>query len=173
MSTPTLPKLEENGLTIAGPEAPGREVQDVKGEPASPTVRAIALLLITGVGLSAAVLASGFQYAANVKAWDVKLTRYQALAGWFRDHAPPDSRPLVVDPPAYAYAGGGSSLVTPDDGVEAAVALARRYGARYLTLEPAHPRAFHDFYEGRASDPRLVPVGELDRCKIWAIRIEQ
>lgn len=129
--------------------------------------------VLLGAFLLAAVLASGFQYAANVKAWDNKLDRYRALVGWFRDNAPPDSRPIVVDPPAFAYAGGGSSLVTPDDGIEAAVAIARRYGARYLTLESAHPQAFHDLYEGRASDPRLVLVGEQDRFKLWAIRIEQ
>jgi hypothetical protein len=71
---------------------------------------------------------------------------------------------MVGDPPGYWYHGGGPSIAVPNEPVETVLAVADRYGARYLVLDRNRPRPLVSLYEGIETHPRLnlveTPVGD-------------
>jgi hypothetical protein len=68
---------------------------------------------------------------------------------------------MVGDPPGYWYYGGGLSIVVPNEPVETTLAVADRYGARYLVLDANRPAPLAALYEGAATHPRLSLVTSL------------
>ena len=114
---------------------------------------------VFGVGLvGMALLVSGFVYYQKV----VVETRqqgssapYSHLVEWLHAEGQGDAIVMVGDPPGYWYHGGGSSIVVPNEPVETVLAVADRYGARYLVLDHNRPRSLVSLYEGKDIHPRL------------------
>jgi hypothetical protein len=78
---------------------------------------------------------------------------------------------MVLDPPAFAYLDGpGYYVVAPSDGLDAARAVARRYGVRYWALDPLHARSQDDLYSGRVHLPWLKRVAFVDGDAIYEFR---
>lgn len=87
------------------------------------------------------------------------------LASWFQEHAEPESLVMLTNPPAYSYASGRPSVVTPTDGLEALFAVSDRYAVSYLALEPAYAHVLGLDCAALALHPRMEQVGTLgDTC---------
>lgn len=129
------------------------------------------------VYLGLAVALSGalslFLIAANAHAWDATARAY-ADAGRVvaRDAArqtPEVAAPvvMVVDPANFYYETGEHAVMLPDQPLPVMAAVARRYGARYLVLEPAHSAAQNDLWSGRQTSPLLTPIWSGPGIKLY------
>ena len=121
---------------------------------------------VFGVGLVAlALLVSGFVYyraVAQPTTSQTGYTGYSQLVDWLNDSGQLEQVIMVGDPPGYWYAGGGPSIMLPNEPVETVLTVADRYGARYLILDHNRPEALASFYERTVVHPRLSPVYEFD-----------
>jgi hypothetical protein len=118
---------------------------------------------VVGLGL----LMSGFLYYQKVvvepSAREGAAT-YSDLVDWLEAEGQGEAVVMVGDPPGYWYHGGGPSIAVPNEPVETVLAVADRYGARYLVLDRNRPRPLVSLYEGIETHPRLnlveTPVGD-------------
>jgi hypothetical protein len=94
--------------------------------------------------------------------WGADRDTRQAVARRLADVAGPDDRLMSADPGAYRYYTGLGGVVTPQDPLETAEAVARAYGIRWLVLEPGHiVDSLAPVYLGLTPVPDwLVPVHE-------------
>jgi len=89
--------------------------------------------------------------------WSQSDRQYMAITLALQElGAGPEQRVLVNNPPGYNLASGGEALVIPDGDVATLLAVARRYGANYLVLEPNHVTGLNDLYKHPGSIPGLV-----------------
>ena len=120
---------------------------------------------VFGVGLVAlAVLVTGFVYypaEAQPTTSQTGYTVYGQLVDWLNARGHTEQVVMVADPPGYWYAGGGPSIAVPNEPVETVLAVADRYGARYLVLDANRPSPLAQLYEGNVSHPRLPTVHTL------------
>jgi hypothetical protein len=65
---------------------------------------------------------------------------------------------MVADPANYFVDTGQPAIVIPDQGLPVMLAAARRYGARYLVLEPVHSPAQDALWSCRQRTPLLTPL---------------
>lgn len=84
--------------------------------------------------------------------------------------APSDGIVIVRNPPGYNIVTGRAAIALPTGGIASVLAVAERYDARYLVLEPLgttgdlrelydHPDRFPEFiYLGEADDDRLYEI---------------
>ncbi len=121
---------------------------------------------VFGVGLVAlAVLVSGFVYCRGVAQPTTSqpgYTVYGQLVGWLNARGHIEHVVMLGDPPGYCYAGGGPSIVLPNEPVDTVLTVADRYGARYLILDHNRPEALAPLYEGSGVHPKLSPIYEFD-----------
>ncbi len=111
------------------------------------------------VGL--ALLISGFLFYQGVIAgtrWRGEAP-YRHLVEWLAAQSELQAVVMVGDPPGYWYHGGGPSIVVPNEPVETLLAVADRYGARYLVLDSNRPGPLASLYEGIETHPRLRLIG--------------
>ncbi len=114
---------------------------------------------VFGVGLvGMALLVSGFVSYQKV----VVETRqqgsgasYSHLVEWLHAEGQGDAIVMLGDPPSYWYHGGGPSIVVPNEPVATLLAVADRYGARYLVLDHNRPGPLASLFEGAETHPRL------------------
>lgn len=79
---------------------------------------------------------------------------------------------IVRNPPGYFLASGRSSISLPFGDESTILAVAQRYGARYLVLEKTGTfDAIQDLYDDPQSHPSFAFIGEVDEAKLY--RIEQ
>lgn len=142
------------------------------------------------VGL--AILVTGFIYQARVlgdgglsdPAWNHDDAVYGQIAVWLEENAPPEAAVLVNNAPSFHYHSRHHShrpcLSIPNEELETVIAVAHRYGARYLVLERDHPRPLQTLYLGeylgeeKGADPGLSLVLTLesasgDPVKVYSI----
>ncbi|MCL5257125.1 MAG: hypothetical protein M1319_04940, partial [Chloroflexi bacterium] len=106
--------------------------------------------------LHASVLLSIGFTARMSSTWDEHLDKYQAIGQWFEDKGLASQTVMIVDPPGYYYATGQRSIVLSNDPVETDIALAAKYGAKYLVLEEARPDALTALYEEQSYPDLLL-----------------
>ncbi len=124
---------------------------DWRGRPALPFLR-----LFTALGLGVAVLLTGTALAAQLPTWDDDAQTFQSLEAQLQSTgADPNAIVLVTNPPGYYAATGRPAIAIPDGGPQTLLAVAARYGARYLWLGPHHPDELAALYNAPASVPRL------------------
>jgi hypothetical protein len=120
---------------------------------------------VFSVGLvGMALLVSGFVYYQKVVIQTRQQgsgTPYRHIVEWLHTEGQSDAIVMVGDPPGYWYHGGGPSIVVPNEPVETLLAVADRYGARYLVLDHNRPQPLVSFYEGKETHPRLSLVETL------------
>jgi hypothetical protein len=114
---------------------------------------------VFGIGIvTLALMVSGFLYYQGVVAgtrWRGEDTAHSRLVGWLNARGEGEVMVMVGDPPGYWYHGGGPSIVVPNEPIETVLAVADRYGARYLVLDRNRPRPLALVYEGTQTHPRL------------------
>jgi hypothetical protein len=111
-----------------------------------------------------ALLVSGLLYYQGVvldTRWREDEVGYGHLVEWLNARDEGEAVVMVGDPPGYWYHGGGPSIVVPNEPAETALAVADRYGARYLILDHNRPRPLASLYEGKETHPRLHLVETL------------
>ncbi|GAB4536638.1 MAG: hypothetical protein Kow0063_22400 [Anaerolineae bacterium] len=116
-----------------------------------------------------ALLVSAFVYYQKLvvdPAWRQGALSYTHLAEWLESEGQAEAVVMVGDPPGYWYYSGGPSIVVPNEPLETVLAVADRYGARYLVLDRNRPRPLAALYEGEETHPRLSLVETLigDLC---------
>ncbi|MDZ4159889.1 MAG: hypothetical protein U1B80_08875 [Anaerolineaceae bacterium] len=79
----------------------------------------------------------------------------------------PDDLIMVNNPPGLFAATGRSSVVIPDEDVSALLAAARRYGVRYLVLDPNHGAGLAHIYSNPRDLPGLRYLGSIADSHIF------
>ncbi len=74
----------------------------------------------------------------------------------------PEQRVLVNNPPGYYLASGGEGLVIPDGDLATLLAVAQRYHAEYLVLEPNHVTGLNWLYQNPGSLAGLEYLKNMD-----------
>lgn len=108
------------------------------------------------VGL--ALVVTGFAYSQRVllnDRWSQTDRAYPAVARWVEQQGSGEVV-MIGNPPAYRYHGGGLSVIVPNEPVEVTLAVADRYGARFLVLDRNTPPPLREHYTARPFHPRLV-----------------
>jgi hypothetical protein len=120
---------------------------------------------VFGIGLvGLALLVTGFLYYRGVIVGTRKQgedAAYSHLVEWLETEGQTGAVVMVGDPPGYWYHGGGPSIVVPNEPVEIALAVADRYGARYLVLDRNRPAPLASLYKGADIHPRVHLVETL------------
>ncbi len=134
------------------------------------------------VGL--AVLVSGFVYQGRVlgrgglsdPAWNHDDAVYHQIAAWLGENAPPEAAVLVNNAPSFHYHSHRPCLSIPNEELETVIAVARRYGARYLVLEQNHPRPLQALYLSEEEEPYpglnlILTLGDVsgEPVKVYSI----
>jgi len=81
--------------------------------------------------------------------------RYLQMSNWLNARHEPDLLVMIGDPPGWWYISGIPAIVVPNEPLETVVAVARRYGARYLALDANRPAPLAAFYDGVQTHPDL------------------
>ncbi len=120
---------------------------------------------VFSIGLIAlALLVTAFLYYQGVVVgtrWRGAGATYGHLVEWLEAEGQAREVVMVGDPPGYWYHDGGPSIVVPNEPVETVLAVADRYGARYLVLDRNRPRPLGLLYEGTETHHRLHLVEKL------------
>lgn len=128
--------------------------------------RAVIATAILVVTLGAVVTL--FYAATNGPSWDDDYNYSRNLGDWFKRRNLSESVIIVGEPLSYYYATGQPAIGQASDGLEANLAAAKRYGAKYLVLGSQHYDAMHPVYLAKqAKGLRLVD--EFDGNQIYLI----
>jgi 4-amino-4-deoxy-L-arabinose transferase-like glycosyltransferase len=121
---------------------------------------------VFGIGIvGLALLVSGFLYYQEVigePRRQEEAVTYLRLVEWLEAESQRDAVVMVGNPPGYWYQGGGPSIVVPNEPVEMVLAVADRYGARYLILDHNRPTPLDPLYTGTKAHPRLALAYTFD-----------
>jgi len=88
--------------------------------------------------------------------WNQRDLDYAELGDWLADQEAAQAVVMVGDAPGFTWHTGHIAIAVPNEPLETILAVAGRYGARYLVLDDARPRTTDELYAGRMSDPRLI-----------------
>ncbi len=129
------------------------------------------------IGLSA--ILSTFLVLVNAHTWDATAAAYAraghliaADAARAPVHQGASARGnnlvvMVVDPANYYVDTGQHAIMVPDQGIPTMAAVAERYGARYLVLEPAHSPAQNALWSGTQHTPLLTLLWSGPGLKVY------
>ena len=80
---------------------------------------------------------------------------------------------IVRNPPGYFLASGRPSISLPFGDESTILAVAKRYGARYLILEKSGTfDSIQDLYQNPEGNPSFKYLGEVDRARLYRIEPE-
>ncbi|MBN1135660.1 MAG: glycosyltransferase family 39 protein [Anaerolineae bacterium] len=102
---------------------------------------------------------AGALAGANRNGWNQREAGYGEIGRWLADHSGGDPRGLVVmagDAPGLTWHTGYLAIAVPNEPLDTVLAVADRYGARYLILDDFRPRTTDPLYDGTAAHPRLA-----------------
>jgi hypothetical protein len=112
-------------------------------------------------GVAAAVLAvllSVYVTAQKLLSWQRADAVYQQVGRWLARERGAGESVMVANPPAFWYHTGCPAVVVPNGDVEVLLAVADRYGVRYVLLDRNRPAALAGLYAQEQLHPRLQPV---------------
>lgn len=132
-------------------------------------------MLVLAAGFSLVFLAGRVFGAtsaiANVQTgWDAPAERYTRIGASLQDLGISGEASLMVNnPPGFYLAAGRPSLAVPDGSPETLLAVARRYGACWVLLEPDHPVGLAALYAGPDTAPGLAYVAQLEDAHLLQV----
>ncbi len=94
------------------------------------------------------------------RGWDDAYNYSRQVGQWFLQHKLDSDVIMVGEPLSFRYANGLTAIPLASDGVEANLAAARRYGAKWLELGQVHYSSLDKLYEQKTA-PGLVLVTTL------------
>jgi hypothetical protein len=132
--------------------------------------RAFAIFRASLVGIT--VLMTVAIFALRVLPnWEREDGHYAAVESLLvQQGAPSDAIIIVRNPPGYNIVTGRPAIALPAGGIPALLAVAERYDARYLILEPAGTsEALKTIYENPYQSPKFIYLGESDGNRLYEI----
>ncbi len=104
--------------------------------------------------------------------WEESTNHYRAIEKELQDMGVGiDEIVMVKDPPDYAAANNRPAIVIPDGDFETLMAVASRYGARYILLEEDHSNGLDDLYLSPESVwPGIEYVDKVDETLLFEIQ---
>ena len=106
--------------------------------------------------------------------WNRRDRGYAEIGTWLDEHGAAQAVVMVGDAPGFSWHTGHLSIAIPNEPLDTILAVADRYGARYLVLDDARPRTTDELYAGRIASPRLVlrhtTGNEKDPRQLYEIR---
>jgi hypothetical protein len=126
-------------------------------------VRNIGLIIVGGFVVASIGL--GVRAAGE---WDSRFRAYADVAAWFRGKGISDPV-MVVDPPGYYYVSGTPAIVVANNDLDTTWQVCRRYGVRYLLLEPAFPEPWLPLWNDPNASSRFAFVDQVGDIKIFRV----
>lgn len=123
----------------------------------------------TVIAVGFAVVLSAALAVKAIQGWDDRYNEYREVASWLQGRTTDGETVMVVDPLRYYYVAHRPSIVFTNDGVSSTIELARRFNARYLVLEPGHPKPLNDLFAGREDNPALRLEQTIGDFKIYRV----
>ena len=106
--------------------------------------------------------------------WNQRDRGYAEIGTWLDGQGAAQAVVMVGDAPGFTWHTEHRSIAIPNEPLDTILAVADRYGARYLVLDDARPRTTDDLYAGRTANPRLVlrftTAAEKDPRQLYEIR---
>ncbi len=125
-------------------------------------------LLVTGILLWGRLISPA---AGQVSGGDVM--RYASIEEVILAQDDADSAVIVSNPPGYFLASKRSALALPDGNLETIFKITKRYGARYLILEPdAVTTGLMPVFDDPEHQSGLVFLAEVEGAQIFAIETQ-
>jgi hypothetical protein len=125
-----------------------------------------AALVVMAVALSSFIY---YRRVINHNAWNKADSQYPAIAAWVARENP-TATVMINNPPAYAYHGGGLSVVVPNENIETTLQAARQYRVDYLILGPNRPAPLDEVYSQTLTHPQLALVKTFGNIYIFEIK---
>jgi hypothetical protein len=121
-----------------------------------------------------AVALSGYAAWGRWRAWWNADEPYVQLGGWLAQRGEGGVPVMVANPPAFWYYTRLPAIAVPNNGPEETVAVARRYGARYVILDANRPQPLAALYAGEEAHPalRLRETG-VEGLRVYALSTEE
>jgi hypothetical protein len=88
--------------------------------------------------------------------WNERSSGYGEIGLWLAGRGEGEAVVMVGDAPGFSWHTGNLAVAVPDDPPETILAVADRYGARYLVLDHTRPRTTDALYAGETTHPRLI-----------------
>lgn len=119
-----------------------------------------------------ALLLSGMVFALRVPAWENEQFSYSQIHEFLQRQGMSSGEVVIVSNPSGFYlASGNPAIAVPDGEADSVLALAERYGARFLILEEGStPASLMPVYENPQGFLGLNYLGELEGARVFAIR---
>lgn len=102
-----------------------------------------------------------FNAPGDTPLWNDRDLHYRQIAAWLDQNARADEIVMVADPPTFYNLSHHHAIVIPTDSVDAVLAAAHKYAARYLILEFDHPKPLNDLFQQRATISGLTRVADF------------
>ncbi len=105
-------------------------------------------VLLTALALGRAGVFSG--------EWNERGQEYVEIGRWLAGQGQGRAVVMVGDAPAFTWHTGHPAIAIPNEPPDTVLAVADRYGARYLVLDDTRPRTTDALYRGEMTHPRLI-----------------
>jgi hypothetical protein len=130
-------------------------------------------LVVIAIGLSGFVVRQRvWRSDGEPPGWGSSLTAYVRVEDELQGlGAQPEDRVLVNNPPGYALATGRAAVVIPNGDLSTVRAVAKRYHARYLLLEPDHPQGLAQLYQSPRDGGGLVYLSSVGDIHLFRIEL--
>lgn len=125
------------------------------------------LLVVLAVLLTAYLV----NFRVVVDGWARDDLIYPSVEGMFLENGiNPGDVVIVRNPPGYYIASGRPSVSLPFGDEATILAVAERYGARYLVIEKGGTfEAIQDLYEDPRGNPAFIYLGEINEARLYRI----
>jgi hypothetical protein len=105
--------------------------------------------------------------------WNQRDLAYAEIGRWLAGQGETQAVVMVGNATGFTWHTGYPAIAVPNEPLDTILAVADRYGARYLILDSSRPRTTDDLYAGAKPDSRLVlrytTVGEEQHRQVYEV----
>jgi len=108
------------------------------------------------VGLAALLTLFAVGRAVLSGDWNKRGQGYADIGDWLAGQGAADAVVMAGDAPGFTWHTGHRAIAVPNERLDTVLAVADRFGARYLVLDSFRPRTTDALYDGTETNPRLT-----------------
>ncbi|MCX7681278.1 MAG: hypothetical protein N2508_04825 [Anaerolineae bacterium] len=116
-----------------------------------------ALRVFGGAAIALAILVSSYALLGTLPKWREADIVYEEMGRWL-SRQDSEAVVMVANPPSFWYHTGLPAVVIPNGSIETLLAVAARYGVRYVLLDDNAPAPLVGLYTGEIAHPGLRRV---------------